>query len=138
MGIVLSWNFRTAENVSFPSLNFTSLSFSSFWSGQFIVPARLSPSFLIVSSDVRCWSPILYSHFQVPTGSAFSPCATARPQNPSTNATERIVFMSASKKLSDKEEKVLSARTRWPRIERMLFQLKRKFKKMKSADSSHI
>src|SRR6188474_504023 len=91
-------NFRTAENVSFPSLNFTSLSFSSFWSGQFIVPARLSPSFLIVSSDVRCWSPILYSHFQVPTGSAFSPCATARPQNPSTN-TERIVFMFASRKL---------------------------------------
>src|SRR6187549_3852062 len=99
MGIMLSMNFRTAENVSFPSLNFTSLSFSSFWSGQFIVPERLSPSFRIVSSDVRCWSPILYSHFQVPTGSAFSPCATARPQNPSTNTTERIVFMFASRKL---------------------------------------
>src|SRR6185436_10745053 len=96
----------------------------------------------IVSSDVRCWSPILYSHFQVPTGSAFSPCATARPQNPSTNANERIVFMFASRNLSDRtevgDEKVFSARTRWPRIERMLFEIERKFKKMKSADSSSI
>src|SRR6185436_19990685 len=99
MGIVLPPKFRTAEKVSLPSLNFTSLSFSSFWSGQFIVPERLSPSFWIVSSDVRCWSPILYSHFQVPTGSAFSPCANAKPQSPSTNATERIVFMFASGKL---------------------------------------
>ena len=91
-------NFRTAENVSFPSLNFRSLIFSSFWSGQLIVPASLSPSFLIVRSDVRFWSPISYSHFHVPTGSAFSPCAPASPQNPSTNAAERIVFMVASKK----------------------------------------
>src|SRR5215467_15821738 len=119
MGIVLSMNFRTAENVSFPSLNFTSLSFSSFWSGQFIVPERLSPSFWIVSSDVRCWSPILYSHFQVPTGSDFSPCATAKPQKTSTDTTERIVFLFASRKLR-------------PRIEGMLFQLKGKLKKTAS------
>src|SRR5215813_1444646 len=122
-------SFRTAEKVSFPSLNFTSLSFSSFWSGQFIVPERLSPSFWIVSSDVRCWSPILYSHFQVPTGSAFSPCATARPQKTSTDTTQRIVFMFCLQGItfheglllncvvkSRTDEKVLSARTRWPRI----------------------
>src|SRR5580765_2302867 len=131
MGIVVSMNFRTAEKVSFPSLNFTSLSFSSFWSGQFIVPERFSPSFWIVSSDVRCWSPILYSHFQVPTGSAFSPCATARPQNPSTNATERIVFMFASKKLSDKE-RYFPPELDDHESRRMLFQLKCKFKKRKS------
>ena len=75
-------NTRTAEKVRFPSFSFTSLSFVSFWSGQLIVPASLSPSFLIVSVDVRFWSPISYSHFHVPTGSAFSPCATARPQMP--------------------------------------------------------
>src|SRR5439155_26094835 len=76
----------------------TSLSFASFWSGQLIVPASLSPSFVIVSVDIRFWSPIEYSHFHVPTGSTLS-AAPARPQNPSTNAAERIVFMFASKKL---------------------------------------
>src|SRR3954469_3198680 len=90
-------NFRTAENVSAPSFSFTPLSFVAFWSGQLIVPASLSPSFVIVRVDVRFWSPISYSHFHVPTGSAFSPCAVARPQSPSTNAAERIVFMLASR-----------------------------------------
>ena len=91
-------NIRSAEKVRSPSFSFTSLSFVSFWSGQLIVPASLSPSFLIVRVDIRFWPPISYSHFHVPTGSAFSPCAPARPQNPSTNAAERIVFMFASKK----------------------------------------
>jgi hypothetical protein len=98
MGIVLSMNFRTTENVSFPSLNFGSVIFSSFWSGQFIVPSTLSPSFLIVRSAVRFWSPIEYSHFHVPTGSAFSPCAPVSPNNPNISAAERIVFIVASKK----------------------------------------
>ena len=40
-----------------------------------------------------------YSHFHVPTGSAFSPCALASAQKPITNAAERIVFMFAAKKL---------------------------------------
>ena len=96
--ILLSMTFRTAENVSFPSLNFRSLSFSSFWSGQLIVPASLSPSFLIVRVDVRFLSPISYSHFHVPTGSALSSRAPARPHSPSTNAAERIAFMIASEK----------------------------------------
>src|SRR5687767_10799727 len=97
MGIFLSINTRTAENVRSASFSFTSLSFTSFWSGQLIVPANLSPSFLIVSSAVRLVSPILYSHFHVPTGSALS-AALARPQNPSTNAIERTAFMIASEK----------------------------------------
>src|SRR5438128_6656377 len=95
MGILFSINTRTAEKVRSPSFSFTSLSVVSFWSGQLIVPASLSPSILTVSVDVRFWSPILYSHFHVPTGSAFSPCAPARPQSPSTNAAEKIVFMFA-------------------------------------------
>src|SRR3984885_4733234 len=66
--ISLSMSFRTAENVRVPSFSFRSLSFVSFWSGQLIVPASLSPSFLIVKVDVRFMSPILYSHFHVPTG----------------------------------------------------------------------
>src|SRR5436190_4839690 len=93
MGMTLSMNFRTTENVSFPSLNCAAVIFSSFWSGQVIVPSTLSPSFLIVRSAVRFWSPIEYAHFHVPAGSAFSPCALASPQNPSTNAAARIVFM---------------------------------------------
>src|SRR5437763_11053606 len=95
MGIVLPMSLRSAENVSFPSLNFGSLSFSSFWSGQLIVPASLPPSFLTVRVDVRFAPPISYSHFHVPTGSApfLSSAAPARPQSPSTSATERIAFM---------------------------------------------
>src|SRR6185436_19687855 len=95
---LLSPSTRTAEKVNSPSFSFTSLSFASFWSGQLIVPASLSPSFVIVSVDVRCWSPILYSHFHVPIGSDFSPCAPARPQNASANAIGRIDFMFASRK----------------------------------------
>src|SRR4028119_813725 len=57
MGISLSMNFRTAENVSFASLNFGSLSVSSFWSGQLMVPTSPSPSFLTVRVDVRFGSP---------------------------------------------------------------------------------
>src|SRR6267143_1025341 len=97
MGILFSINTRTAEKVRSPAFSFTSLSFVSFWSGQLIVPASLSPSFLIDSVDIRFWPPISYSHFQVPTGSAFSPCAPARPQSPSPDAAERIAFMFASK-----------------------------------------
>src|SRR6185436_11224638 len=93
MGMTLSMNFRTTENVSFPSLNFGSAIFSSFWSGQFMVPSILSPSLLIVSSAVRFWSPIEYWHFHVPTGSAFSPCALVIAHNPSISAAERIVFI---------------------------------------------
>src|SRR5262249_35991546 len=89
---------RSAENVSSPSFSFRSWRGVSFWSGQLIVPVILSPSFLIVRVDVRFWSPILYSHFHVPTGSALPPCAPARPQSPSTNVAERIAFMIASKK----------------------------------------
>src|ERR1051325_8582598 len=97
-GILFSMNTRTAENVSVPSFSFRSLRLVSFWSGQLIVPASLSPSFLIVSVDVRFCPPMSYSHFHVPTGFAFSPCAPARPQNPSTNAIERIAFMIDSEK----------------------------------------
>src|SRR6185437_12891561 len=62
-----------------------------------IVPARLSPSFLIVKVDVRCCPPISYSHFHVPTGSTtLSSAAPARPHAPRTNAIERIAFMIAS------------------------------------------
>src|SRR5262249_55044045 len=43
-GNSLPLNFRTAENVRVLSFSFASLSFSSFWSGQLIVPASLSPS----------------------------------------------------------------------------------------------
>ena len=78
-------NFRTAENVSSPSLIFRSLSSSSFWSGQLIVPASLSLAFLIVSSRVRFWPPTLYSHVHVPTGSTSS-AAPARVQIPSASA----------------------------------------------------
>src|SRR5213594_3342452 len=98
MGILFSINTRTAEKVRSPSFSFTSLSFVSFWSGQLIVPARLSPSFVIVSVEVRFWSPILYSHFHVPIGSAFSPCAPARRQNAITNDIERSNFMFVSRK----------------------------------------
>ena len=66
--LVIHVNFRTAEKVSVPSFSFTSLSSRPFWSGQLIVPARLSPSFLIVKVDVRFCPPISYSHFHVPTG----------------------------------------------------------------------
>src|SRR5207249_1746743 len=76
--ISLSMSFRTAENVSVPSFSFRSLRLVSFWSGQLIVPASLSPSFLIVKVDVRFCPPISYSHFHVPTGSALS-AAPARP-----------------------------------------------------------
>src|SRR5581483_4754967 len=93
--ISLPISFRTAEKLSVPSFSFTSLSGSSFWSGQLIVPASLSPSFLIVKVDVRCCPPISYSHFHVPTGSTLS-AAPARPQSPSANAIERIAFIIAS------------------------------------------
>ena len=66
-------NTRTAAKVSSPAFSFTSFSFVSFWSGQLIVPASLSPSFLIVRVDIRFWPPISYSHFHVPIGFAFSP-----------------------------------------------------------------
>src|SRR5262249_4192590 len=97
-GNSLSMNFRTAENVRVLAFSFTSLSFSPFWSGQVIVPASLSPSFLIVISSVRIWSPILYSHFHVPPGSALAPCAPPSPQSPSTNVAERTPLRVASKK----------------------------------------
>src|SRR5215468_9763469 len=90
-------NFRTAENVRVPSFSFRSLRFVSFWFGQLIVPASLSPSFLIVRVDVSFTPPISYSQFHVPTGSALSPCAPARLVSPSTNVAERIAFMIASK-----------------------------------------
>src|SRR4051794_35276313 len=90
-------NFRSAENVSVPSFSFRSLSFISSWSGHLIVPARLSPSFLIFKVDVRCCPPISYSHFHVPTGSTtLSSAASAKPHTPRTNAIERIAFMIAS------------------------------------------
>src|SRR5271156_613737 len=90
-------NFRTAENVRVPSFSLRSLSFSSFWSVQLIVPTSLSPSFLIVKVDARFCPPISYSHFHVPTGStALSSAAPARPHTPRTNAIERIAFMIAS------------------------------------------
>src|SRR5437879_5548689 len=101
--IVLSMIFRSAENVSFPSLNFGSLIFSSFWSGQFIVPTNLSPAFLSVRVDVRFCPPISYSHCHVPTGFAFSSRAPARPQSPSTIAAERIAFMRASEERGQKQ-----------------------------------
>src|SRR5262249_36303988 len=54
-----------------------------------------------VSSTVRSWSPILYSHFHVPTGSTLPPCAPARPHSPpSINVAERITFMIASKEMA--------------------------------------
>src|SRR5439155_22477082 len=56
--ILLSMNSRTAENVRLLSFSFTSLSFVSFWSGQLIVPASLSPSFLIIKVDIRFCPPI--------------------------------------------------------------------------------
>src|ERR1043166_4558069 len=82
---------RTAENVSVPSFSLRSLSFSSFWFGQLIVPVSLSPSFLIVRVEVRCCPPISYSHFHVPTGSILASAAFARRQNPGTNAIERVI-----------------------------------------------
>src|SRR5438445_6450326 len=91
-GNLFSINTRTAEKVRSPPFSFTSVSFASFWSGQLIVPTSLSPSFLIVSVEVRFWPPISYSHFHVPTGSAVSPCAPARPQSPSTHAAEKLVL----------------------------------------------
>src|SRR5215813_8773823 len=54
-------NFRSAENVSVPSFSFRSLSLVSSWSGQLIVPVRLSPSFLNFKVDVRCCPPISYA-----------------------------------------------------------------------------
>src|SRR5207245_1103038 len=101
--IVLSMSFRSAENVSLPSLNFGSLIFSSFWSGQLIVPTNLSPSFLGVRVDVRCCPPISYSHCHVPTGFAFSSRAPAGPQSPSTLAAERIAFMTVSEEPRQKQ-----------------------------------
>ena len=90
-------NFRSAENVSAPSFSFRSLTLASSWSGQLIVPARWSPSFLILMVDVRCCPPISYSHFQVPTGSTtLSSAAPAMPHTPRNNAIERIAFMIAS------------------------------------------
>src|SRR5438132_11097979 len=87
-------SFRTAGNVSVPSFSFRSLRLVSFWSGQLIVPASLSPSFLIVKVDVRFCPPISYSHFHVPTGSTLSPAA-ARPPTPSTHALQRTAFLVA-------------------------------------------
>src|SRR5262249_13079531 len=75
--------------------SFRSLRFVSFWSGQLMVPASLSPSFLIVRVDVRFCAPLSYSHFHVPTGSTLS-AAPARPQIPRTNASERTAFIIAS------------------------------------------
>src|SRR5262245_9906764 len=86
---LLSPTTRSAENVSSPSFIFTSLSFASFWFGQSIVPASLSPSFLIVRVEVRGCPPISYSHFHVPTGSTLASAALAGRQSPSTNAIER-------------------------------------------------
>ena len=94
----MSWPDQKETNLKDVKLKDGNLSFSAFWSGQLIVPASLSPSFVIVSVEVRFWSPMEYSHFHVPTGSAFSPCAPARPPSPITNAAERIAFMFASKK----------------------------------------
>src|SRR5262245_64357872 len=90
-------NFRSAEKVSVPSFSFRSLSLVSSWSGQLIVPVKLSPSFLIFKVDVRCCPPISYSHFHVPTGSTtLSSAAPARLHTSRTNAIERIAFMIAS------------------------------------------
>src|SRR6185437_11287498 len=70
-----------------------------------IVPARLSPSFLIVKVDVRCCPPISYSHFHVPAGSTtLSSAAPARPHTPRTNAIERIAFMIASEIVAQREQ----------------------------------
>src|SRR5262245_28281126 len=98
-------NFRSAENVSVPSFSFRSLSLVSSWSGQLIVPVRLSPSFLIFKVDVRCCPPISYSHFHVPTGSTtLSSAAPARPQTARTNAIERIAFMIASEIVAQRKQ----------------------------------
>src|SRR5262249_9953929 len=56
--ISLPINFRTAEKVRVSPFSLKSLSFVSSWSGQVIVPVRLSPSFLTFKVDVRSWSPI--------------------------------------------------------------------------------
>src|SRR5262249_50432874 len=84
--ISLSMNFRTAVNVRVPSFSFRSLRFASFWSGQLIVPASLSPSFLIFRVDSRFCPPMLYSHFHVPVGSAFLSWADESPTSPSASA----------------------------------------------------
>src|SRR6201999_2232056 len=98
-------NFRSTVNVSVPSFSFRSLSFVSSWSGQLIVPAKLSPSFLIFKVDVRCCPPISYSHFHVPTGSTtLSSAAPARPHTPRTNAIERIAFMIASEIVAQRKQ----------------------------------
>src|SRR5262249_1474236 len=94
----ISFTSRSAENVSSPSLNCTSLSFDSCLSWYVIIPVSLPASFLRSRVDSRFCPPISYSHFHVPTGSAFWSPAPARPQSPSTNATERIGFMVAPAK----------------------------------------
>src|SRR5262249_5058719 len=45
--------------------------------------------------DTRFCPPISYSHFHVPTGSAFSSRAPALPHSPSTSTAERVAFMVA-------------------------------------------
>src|SRR4051812_24995036 len=98
-------SFRTAENASFPFLNFRSLSFSPFWSDQLMVPVSLSPSFLISRVEVRCCPPISYSQFHVPTGSAaLSSAAPARPHAPRTNAIERTAFTIASEIVAQRKQ----------------------------------
>src|SRR5262249_46545382 len=78
-----------------------------------MVPASLSPSFLIVSSAVRFWSPILYSHFHVPTGSALS-AAFAKLLTPSTNAIERIAFMNCLRKVGKGRNPTQAGKVRYP------------------------
>src|SRR5262249_11415884 len=58
-----------------------------------IVPVSLSPWSLSVRVDIRFMSPISYSHFQVPVGSAFLSSARTKPASPSTTTAARIAFM---------------------------------------------
>src|SRR5262249_13832542 len=87
---------RSAEKVSSPSLNLTSLSFDSFLSCQVIMPVSLSPSFLTARVDSRFCPPTSYSHFHVPTGSAFSSRAPAGRHGRATTAAGMFALMVAS------------------------------------------
>src|SRR5206468_3924301 len=68
-------------------------SYAGPWSARGGRADRYSPSFLTVAVTSRFCPPISYSHFHVPTGSAFSSLAPARPQSPSAIAADRIAFM---------------------------------------------